>query len=249
MCRDDQSRAESAAAKAEHLWQRQLFELLPRLQGGQWLDLGGGLMQEMGAFASGIAAFESVIITLPPTGNNGPASALLLAKLIANRMRVDVALPVPCATPPALSVPHVAVAAQAMAARLGLGNVSVRNLASLACGAPLSLSQLLQIPVGSLSLLTITNGMLDGPEWAAVLREGLSLVSPGGYVAVCMLEPPYPAGVSQAAAEPGVLVALRALTEELHLSRALPWSPSLLSSLSAAREAGRVAYFGRMPTV
>ena len=66
---------------------------------------------------------------------------------------------------------------------------------------------------------------------------------------MCMLEPPYPAGVSQAAAEPGVLVALRALTEELHLSRALPWSPSLLSSLSAAREAGRVAYFGRMPTV
>ena len=119
MCRDDQSRAESAAAAAEHLWQRQLFELLPRLLGGQWLDLGGGLLQEMHAFASGIAAFEKVTIALPPTGHNGPAAALFLAKAIANGAaeQAGSTLPLPCAVPPAPYVTAQAMAAQAMAAQ------------------------------------------------------------------------------------------------------------------------------------
>ena len=250
MCRDDQSRAESAAAAAEHLWQRQLFELLPRLLGGQWLDLGGGLLQEMHAFASGIAAFEKVTIALPPTGHNGPAAALFLAKAIANGAaeQAGSTLPLPCAVPPAPYVTAQAMAAQAMAAQamaaqakamqLGLWNVHVRNLADATGGVPLSLSQLLRIPSRSLSLLTITSGMLDGPDWATVLSEGLSLVYPGGYVAVCAIEPPLSTGASIMASDPGVLITLRALTEELHLMRA---PPDHLSSPLV-----RLAYFGRI---
>ena len=141
---------------------RLLFQLLPGLRGGSWIDLCGGLADELRAQrAESVCHYAKVeLVTLPgtraATSGTGTLSGL-----------------------------RHTVSSQQLQLKKG---PAVRELSLESC-AP-ETARAAGLARASADLVTLVHGLVSEAEWESRLELALSLLKPGGYLAVADLAPP-----------------------------------------------------------